>query len=145
MTMGRSWNTKEIRFSESQIRQLESNANVLHVSERSITYQPAFKLAAVKSYQEGKTPTEIFLEAGFDVNAIGRKNPFNCIKRWRQLFATQGEAGLLEEQRGKGSTGRPVVDLTVEKKLEQAEARIKLLEAENDFLKKLEALERQSK
>jgi transposase len=28
--------------------------------------------------------------------------------------------------------------------LEQAEARIKLLEAENDFLKKLEALERQA-
>jgi transposase len=62
------------------------------------------------------------------------------------LYEGRGkQKGLLEDQRGKWSSGRPVVDLTVEKKLERAEARIKLLEAENDFLKKLEAIERQSK
>jgi transposase len=47
--MGKSWSTGEIRFSESQILQIEENANVLHVSERSITYQHSFKLAAVKA------------------------------------------------------------------------------------------------
>ncbi|PKH36178.1 transposase, partial [Planococcus sp. MB-3u-09] len=51
-----------------------------------------------------------------------------------------------EERRGKGSTGRPSTEeLSAEKKLEKAEARIKYLEAENELLKKLEALERQAK
>jgi transposase len=144
LQMGNGWSTGEIRFSENQIREIEENASVLHVSERSIAYQPAFKLAAVMAYQKGKAPTEIFKEAGFNMDIIGRQNPKRCLKRWRHLFVSQGETGLLEDRRGKGSTGRPIVDLTVEKKLEQAEARIKLLEAENDFLKKLEALEKQA-
>lgn len=76
--MGHRWNTKEIRFSESQTRQIESNTNILHVSERSIPYQSEFKLAAIKSDQEGTTPKEIFLEAGFNLDAIGRKTPNNC-------------------------------------------------------------------
>lgn len=143
--MGKSWSTGEIRFSESQINQLEVNANVLHVSERSITYQPSFKLVAVKAYQEGKGPAEIFKEAGFNLDIIGRDIPNGCLKRWRKTFASQGESGLLEERRGKGSPGRPARELSIEKRLAQAEARIKLLEAENDFLKKLEALERQAK
>jgi transposase len=40
---------------------------------------------------------------------------------------------------------RPPGELSAAEKLKRAEARIKLLEAENDFLKKLEALERQKK
>ncbi len=58
----------------------------------------------------------------------------------------QVEEGFFEERRGKGSTGRPSTkDLSAEKKLEKAEARIKYLEAENELLKKLEELERQAK
>ncbi|MNY71589.1 hypothetical protein D3C86_2099640 [compost metagenome] len=50
----------------------------------------------------------------------------------------------MEERRGKGSTGRrAAVEMSIEEKLKQAEARIKLLEVENEFLKKLEALEKQ--
>lgn len=139
--MGKSWSTGELRFVESQIRQIEKNANVLHVSDRSITYQPVFKLAAVKAYQEGRAPAEIFREAGFNLDMIGRKNPNRYLIRWRKTFVSQGEAGLLEEQRGNGSTGRPLAELSIKKKLAQA----KLLEAEIDFLKKLEALERQAK
>lgn len=142
--MGVHWSTGDLRFSESQIRLIEANANVLHVSERSIAYVPAFKLAAVRAYQASKTPAEIFREAGFDLDIIGRENPNRCLKRWRKTFDSHGEAALLEERRGKGSTGRPAAEQSIEKKLAQAEARIKLLEAENDFLKKLDALERQA-
>jgi transposase len=49
-------------------------------------------------------------------------------------------------RRSKGSTGRPSSkELTAEEKLMKAEARIAFLEMENDFLKKLEELERQAK
>lgn len=135
---------KITRFTEFQMSQLEKNVNILHVSESSITYEPNFKVNAVKAYQEGKKPMDIFLAAGFEMDVIGRKKPKQCLKRWRAIYALHGEAGLIEEQRGKGSSGRPAGELAVEEKLRRAEARIKFLEAENDFLKKLEALERRT-
>ncbi|WP_161804920.1 hypothetical protein [Peribacillus butanolivorans] len=46
------------------------------------------------------------------------------------------------ERRGKGSTGRPSSKPQVE--FRKAEARIKFLEAENEFLKKLEEFERRA-
>lgn len=141
--MGKKRSSSKI-FSEHEIKQLESNPNVLHVTDKSITYAPAFKLAAVKAYISGQTPMEIFRNAGFDVDVIGHDKPHQCLKRWRNTYSDLGENGLLEEQRGKGSTGRPTGErLSMEEKLKRAEARIKLLEAENDFLKKLDALETQ--
>ncbi|WP_246321106.1 HTH domain-containing protein [Paenibacillus germinis] len=135
---------REQGFSEQELKQLEINPNVLNVTEKSITYAPAFKLAAVQAYEEGQTPMEIFLKAGFNVEIIGHKKPKHCLKRWRDAHANYGETGLLEERRGKGSTGRrPVGEVSIEEKLKQAEARIKPLEVENEFLKKLEALEKQ--
>lgn len=131
-------------FNEKEIKLLENNPNVENVTEKSITYSSTFKLAAVKAYKEGQTPMEIFLSAGFDVDIIGRKKPKHCLTRWRNTYNALGDAGLLEEQRGKGSPGRrPAGELSIEEKFKRAEARIKLLEMENDFLKKLEALEKQ--
>nr|WP_289142710.1 hypothetical protein [uncultured Brevibacillus sp.] len=84
---------------------------------------------------------EIFCSAGFDVDVIGHEKLKHYLKRWRNTYTTLGETGLLEEQRGKGSTRRPPEErLSTEEKLKRAEARIKLLEAENEFLKKLDAL-----
>lgn len=130
------------RFTAHEIRQLEANPNVLHVSEKAITYSPEFKLAALEAYQKGCTPQQIFVEAGFLLSIIGNRKPQECLKRWRAAYSAHGENGLLEERRGKAATGRrPAQDLTIQEQLERAEARIKLLEAENDFLKKLEELE----
>lgn len=133
-------------FTPMQMRMLESNPNVVHVSEKAITYTSEFKLQAIKSYESGTAPMQIFLDAGFDVAAIGTKNPQTSLKRWRKSYRTCGEEGLLVDRRGRASTGRPSSkELTTEEKLKRAEAKIKLLEVENEFLKKLEALERQVK
>jgi transposase-like protein len=127
------------------MRLLESNPNVVHVSEKAITYKAEFKVQAVKLYKEGYTPMQIFLQAGFDITIIGAETPMGGLKRWRETYDRFGEEGLLMDRRGKGSTGRPSSkELSTEEKLKRAEAKIKLLEAENEFLKKLEALERQA-
>ena len=132
-------------FSSHEIRQLEANPNVKHVSDKSITYAAKFKIAAVKAYAEGQKPADIFVNAGFDLDMIGHEKPNSSLKRWRNVYEAHGETGLLEERRGKESTGRKSAsELSVEEKLKRAEARIKLLEVENDFLKKLEALEREA-
>ena len=38
---------------------------------------------------------------------IGAKKAKSSLGRWRTTYNTYGETGLLEERRGKGSTGRP--------------------------------------
>ncbi|MFD3262332.1 IS3 family transposase, partial [Paenibacillus lentus] len=135
-----------IKFSAEDIRQLEGSPNVKQISEKSVTYSPTFKLASVQAYYDGAAPIEIFINGGFDMAVIGSKTPKWCLQRWRTAYAKYGEVGLLEERRGKGSPGRkPAGEMSVEEKLQKAEARIKLLEAENELLKKLEALERRNR
>jgi transposase len=132
-------------FTEYQIKELEKNPNVIRVSNRSISYQPDFKVKAVKEYHKGKIPTQIFIENDFNVEVIGKDQPKRCLQRWRETFEKFGELGLQTERRGKASSGRPASkDLSAEEKLKKAEAKIKFLEAEVDFLKKLEELERQA-
>jgi transposase len=123
---------------------IQQNKNVLRVSETTITYCPAFKVVAVRANLfERKPPHLIFVEAGFDLDLIGRETPKRCLKRWRAIFQQGGEEGLRTDQRGKNSTGRPIErELTVEEKLRRAEERVRYLEKENEFLKKLDALER---
>lgn len=41
-------------FTETEQHQLISNSNVQSVTEKTITYTSAYKLAAVKVYLEGK-------------------------------------------------------------------------------------------
>jgi transposase len=136
----------KIKFNEFQRKQLENNPNVSHVSEQNISYKPEFKEKAVQENLAGKGPMDIFLEHGFDLKMIGPEKPKQCLKRWRRSYEKFGKEGFYTERRGKGSTGRPSSkELTAEEKLKKAEARIAFLEMENDFLKKLEELERQAK
>ncbi|MDM5265697.1 MULTISPECIES: IS3 family transposase, partial [Bacillus cereus group] len=127
----------KIIFNEIQMKQLEKNKNVVKASERSISYCPDFKVRAVKENQQGKGPSQIFLENGFDLAVIGEEKPKQCLKRWRRTFEQFGEEGFYTERRGKGSTGRPSEKpLSSDEKLKKAEARIAFLEAELTFLKK---------
>lgn len=61
----------KIIFNEIQIKLLESNPNVDHVLERSISYTPDFD------------------------------KPIQCLKRWRKTFNQFGEDGFLTERGGK--------------------------------------------
>ncbi|MDR6882434.1 hypothetical protein J2X61_004215 [Bacillus sp. 3255] len=40
-------------------------------------------LEAVKAYEQGETPMEIFLNAGFDISAVGIEKPKKCLKWWK--------------------------------------------------------------
>lgn len=136
----------KIFFNEHQRQLLEANPNVSSVSDRAIQYTPEFKMKAVKENLAGKGPTQIFIENGFDLEIIGSQKAKSSLERWRRTFKQYGEDGFLEERRGKGSSGRPSTkDLSAEKKLEKAEARIRYLEGEIELLKKLDELERKAK
>lgn len=131
-------------FSPENLAKLLQNRNVLRASDKKITYSPDFKARAVHANMvEAIPPYRIFLDAGFDLDLIGHETPKHCLKLWRRVFAKRGEQGLRDDLRGKNSIGpRDARKLTVEEKLRRSEARVRYLEKEIEFLKKLDALER---
>ena len=133
-------------FTREQIQALLGNKNVARCSERSITYNPNFKLKAVRQYyDEGLSPTQIFIEAEFDIKVVGKKMPERCLGRWRKKYKIKGAAGLLKDNRGQSKGGgRPKTKgLTDKEKIGRLEATVAYLRAENDFLAKLRAAEKE--
>ncbi len=126
-------------FSEEQIKELLKNSNVERCSDKSISYHKNFKITAVKEYQKGLLPIEIFMQAGFKIDVVGRETPERCLQRWRRVFRTKGIQELSIETRGRGKGGgRPKVNWLNEKeKIKYLETQIAYLKAENDFLAKL--------
>jgi transposase len=127
-------------FTKEEIAALKRSRHVLRVSERSITYHPDFKLAAVKRYQEGLPPSVIFREAGFDLAQIGKETPKYTLIRWRKKFDRTGVAGLAKDGRGThGGGGRPpnLERMSEKDKLKYLEAQVAYLKAENAFLARL--------
>lgn len=128
-------------FNKEQKIELSKNKNVKKCSERSITYSKDFKIKAVKQYyDEYLAPNEVFEQAGFDLDMIGRKTPAWCLDRWKKVFQNKGINALNNENRGKGG-GRPkkIKDKSDKDKIERLEAAVAYLKAENDFLVKLRA------
>lgn len=94
-------------------------------------YTPEFKKLVVETMQqEGLSYTETARR--FDVNSHHR------IQNWERIYLTEGPEGFAVERRGRGSTGRPC---KLPKEVEEdLLAEVQRLRAENEYLKKLQAL-----
>ncbi|HCQ90776.1 MAG TPA: hypothetical protein DIU45_14955 [Clostridium sp.] len=68
-------------FSDIEIKKLSKNKYVKSVSERGITYTDDFKVHFISENKLGKSPSEIFSEAGFDIDIIGENRIYNAGKR----------------------------------------------------------------
>lgn len=115
----------KILFTDIQIQKLSKNKWIKNITSKGITYTDDFKIKLVK-------------ECGIHPEIVGDTRIHSCAKRWRKQYKNTGE---LKDTR-KESSGRPLKrELSDKEKLERAEARIKLLEAENELLKKNELIE----
>ena len=127
-------------FTKEQIEAMLQNENVSGCSDKSISYHKDFKILAVRKYQEGLPPSEIFRQAKFDIDMIGHKAPKGCLRRWLKVLKKKGEPGLMTEGRGQSKAGgRPkgLAGLTDKDKLKRLEAEVAYLKEENRFLAKL--------
>lgn len=127
-------------FTKEQIETLLQNPNVAACSERSISYHKDFKVLAIRKYRKGLPPSEIFRQAGFDIDTIGRETSKGCLRRWRRVFKDKGETGLKTDGRGQSKTGgRPksLANLTNEEKLKRLKTEVAYLKEENRSLAKL--------
>jgi transposase len=128
-------------FTDEEVVLLSKNIYVRNVSNKGITYTDEFKRIFIAENQNGELPRQIFEKYGFDINVIGIDPIRSSGKRWRSAFRRNGVFELQDTR--KLNSGRLTKkDLSLKQKYEKLEAKVKLLQAENEFLKKLEMLER---
>ena len=129
----------KILFTDAQIKKLSKNKWIKNITNKGITYTDEFKYKLVKECENYKKfPQDVFRECGIDPDIVGERRYNNAAKRWRKQIQTIGE---IKDTR-KGNSGRILEhELSDKEKLERAEAKIKILEAENELLKKNELIE----
>ena len=129
----------KITFTDNQVKKLSKNKWIKNITNKAITYTDGFKIKLVLESKDYKNfPQNIFSECGIDPEIIGMSRIHNSAYRWKKQYEKTGE---LKDNR-KDISGRPRIhELSDTEKLKRAEAKIKLLEAENELLKKNELIE----
>lgn len=129
----------KIKFTDTQVKKLRKNKWIKNITKRGITYTDEFKIKVVKECENyNKFAREVFEECGIDSDIVGMQRIYSSIKRWRIQYKNTEE---LKDTR-QGNSGRNLErELSESERLKRAEARIKLLEAENELLKKNEMIE----
>ncbi len=128
-------------FTEQEIEMLKKNKYVKRVGPKGITYTNELKELAIRENANGLLSAEIFIKAGFDLRIIGRRRTNSALFRWKKAYNKSGITGLQDKR--KTQSGRPLKrELSLEEQLERKEARIKFLEFQLDFQKKLDMIER---
>ncbi len=131
----------KVIFNDKQIKLLAKNPNVLKVSDKAITYSEEFKNKFIEENSKGILPRKIFEDNGFDIEIIGLKRIEQSAARWRKKYLDMGVLGLKDSRTS--NSGRPLLrELTAQEEIERLKAKISLLEIENEFLKKLDEIER---
>jgi transposase len=112
------------------------NPNIERVTQSNIQFTKAFKIRAIKQYQAGLSPTQIFEDAGINLSDFEKCYARKSIIRWFRASSDYGLNKINDERRGINSSGRP----SQVKKFKSLEEEITYLRAENNFLKKIQAL-----
>ncbi len=127
-------------FTIEQINRLKDHPCIVQISEKAITYSEDFKERAVKAAESGLTSRMIFEKEGLSVQDLGKKRITGALNRWRKM--SQREDGF-KDTRATNTKGRPRNrPRTSEEEIIYLRDKVEYLEQENEFLKKLKALER---
>lgn len=129
----------KILFTDAQVKKLSKNKWIKNITNKGITYTDEFKYKLVKECENYKKfPQDIFKECNIDPEIVGERRISNAAHRWRKQINSTGEISDTRTTKSGNTLKR---ELTDKEKLERAEAKIKLLEAENELLKKNELIE----
>ena len=118
-------------FTDVQVKKLSKNKRIKNVTNKGITYTNEFKYKLVKECENYKKfPQEVFRECGIDSEIVGKGRIEASAHRWRKQL---NYIGKITDTRTTNSGNTLKRELSDKEKLERAEARIKLLEAENEL------------
>ena len=128
-------------FTEKEIKILSNNQYVKRVSIKGIIYTNEFKRIFISENEKGKFPKLIFENHGFNIDILGLERAKSSASRWRRAYRKEGLLGLDDTRKEKSGRARDK-ELSIEQKYERLKAQNRLLEAENELLKKMDFLER---
>ena len=118
-------------FTDVQVKKLNKNKWIKKVTNKGITYTNEFKYKLVKECENYKKfPQEVFRECGIDPEIVGKGRIEASAHRWRKQL---NYIGKITDTRTTNSGNTLKRELSDKEKLERAEVRIKLLEAENEL------------
>ena len=125
-----------IRFTDEQVSLLRSNPWVKSVTPKYISFTKEFMEEFIFLHSKGQTRYEIFESHGLPVEVIGKKRILKTTGNW----VAKSNSGIeLSDKRG----GRPRTrDLTKEEIIARQQAKIEMLQQENDLLRQIRRLER---
>ena len=130
-------------FTPEQVEQLRQNKYVKNVSEKAITYTEEFKEVFLLEYNEGKLPSQILDEMGFDYKVLGERRVSNITQAVKKQSVRP--EGFKDTRTDNPNMGRPSTkDLTAEEIIAKQKAEIELLKAKVEFLSDLKRLEREA-
>lgn len=131
-------------FANEDILSLSKNRYVKRISEKGITYTDEFKSLFIAELGMGRLASQIFQDAGFNIDILGSDRIRSARKRWHNAYKESGELGLRDTR--KFSSGRPLKrELSIEEIIAKKDAEIEYWKAEAELLKKIELQERQVK
>ena len=122
-------------YSPEEIALISSCPYVKSVTPKAVRYTAEFMEIFHTETLSGKCGEEVFNDYGLPIDAIGRESVLQTIRNWR--FKISHGIELTDQ------TGRPITrDLTQEETIARQQAKIEMLQQENDFLRQIRRLER---
>lgn len=128
------------KFTEEEIKLLQSNPNIVTVSASKLTYSLAFKQMAVEKASKGMTSVKIFTQAGLGLELMGKPRIYAAMKSFKRE-ATSADG--LQEPHGKSKEARMAAfaknDLTKKQTktaIRELQNKVIHLEQQIEFLKK---------
>lgn len=126
-----------VKFTEEEIEVFKGNQYVTRVSEKTVRFSQDFKEKLILESRTGKSHARILRDLGIDARVLGAARVECLFKRVRK------QAARPEGFKQTKPLGRPkkVTFASVEEENRYLKDRMEYLEQENEFLKKLKALE----
>ena len=131
---------KRYPMPKDYVKELNEHRYVEQATEWCVSFTTEFKQLVYDEYYRGKSTREIFEEAGFNVEKLGAKRLENF--RAQVMKKAAEESGFADKRKDKSLQAAPSTEAQLQKRIRELEHRNAYLEQENEFLKKIQELEK---
>ena len=128
------------RIPKEVVKKLQEHPYVERASEWEVSFTQAFKQLAYDEYYRGKSMKQVFADAGFDVDELGEKRIQNF--RNQLMSKADREDGFEDRRKSNRRHEAQSTEAQMTKRIRELEHRNAYLEQENEFLKKIQELEK---
>ena len=122
------------------VQKLKEHPYVARATEWTVSFTAEFKQLAYEEYRRGKSMRQIFAEAGFEVEQLGNKRLQNF--RNKLIEKAEADTGFDDQRKNNSHREAQSTEAKMAKRIRELEHRNAYLEQENEFLKKIQSVEK---